>query len=229
MTARCLQCDHASSHDLFKKCRTAGCSCRDYIPSTDAAPLEPTPDEHTIVVRDPVTEAPIAVPDAYIAAAERPFRAYLAHAGGANWEKIAFDEAYPSPEAAAEAVKMYLREGYAIVGNFRRVEALAMEVGRLNMQTEFLWGKAKGGSIPANMAVLSLARLRSQLLGLLEREVGDSVDGEPLHTTVVIGQTSYTSDLRAIAGADAEAEYDVIFFDDSDPDSEPYLGEGATF
>lgn len=228
MTARCLECQHTSSHNLFGKCRTPACRCRDYVPESTQGPVDPAPEGHTQVFRDPATNAPVAVPDEYIAAAERPYRAYKAHAGGMDWEEIAYLEKWPSAEAVAEAVKLYLREGRAIVGEFRRQEAIAMELGGLNMQMRSIWTKAMAGDIPANATALNIRRLRSQILGLLDREPGDSRDGgDPIPTTVVVGYNSYARDLRAITG-ETQTHWEDVIWDDDDPEGEPYLGVGAT-
>lgn len=225
----CLACHHPKPHNIFGKCSSPGCGCKTYTfdPATPIPPKEPARDPEVVqVLRNQVTGAPIAIPDEIITFADRTYRAYRMHCGGKSWEAIALLETWTSAQEVATAVKRYLEEGAAVWGEFRRVEAIALEAARYNMLTDFVWKEAEAGNIPAVMAALAISKQRVAVLKLGEVQPGDE-GGDPLPTTVVVGEGTYLFDLKKIVDG-PEAYYGRVVFDDDDPDSEPYLTDLGT-
>lgn len=232
----CKHCSHDTAHNYFGKCSTPACNCRRYqsdpqapagVSEFKAKAPKTAPDGAALVIRNPETNGPIAVPNEVIAEAERPYQAYLAHRAGMDWDAIAEVYEWPSGLAVASAVKRYLNEGKAIWGEHTRTEAIAMELARYNRAQLAIWDGVEKGDIPSIMAFATISRLRISITHMDEREAGD-MGNEPMPTTVVVGSAEYAAQLQAIAEGGAVLDSYSVVWDDSDPDSEPYLPSAAT-
>lgn len=216
----CLNCSHETGHNLFGKCRTPACSCASYVPDPKAGPPGPDIDPlvgMTYVLRNPATNTPVAVPDEIIAEEDRPYRAHLLHLGGISWDEIAKLEFWPDGATAAAAVQRYLNEGRAVWADWRRAEGIATEVARLDALQAAVWRPAIAGNIPAVHEALGIIWKRIKLLRFDEREPGDTTDGEPMPTTVVIGSTHYARELQVLVEGAQPARYNYTWAEDPMP------------
>jgi hypothetical protein len=102
----CVHCDHPAKHNLWGKCSEDGCECRSYEPTGE--------DAKVVVLRNPETLRPIAVPDEVVRHADRVYDAYCRHRSGESWELIATTAGWPNARAVAAEVSNYLDEGRAI-------------------------------------------------------------------------------------------------------------------
>lgn len=149
----CRNCEHARKHNLWGKCSEDGCDCRSYDPDDEAKVL---------VLRNPETFRPVAIPEDTVREADRVFDAYTRHRDGEPWKVIAAtsDPPWPSAAAVATEVRRYLDEGRAIFRGMKGRELMALEIDRLNaLQTYFL-PAAKAGKVPAGQLVLSCIKAR---------------------------------------------------------------------
>lgn len=150
-----------------------------------------------IVMRNPNTGRPVAVPDEIVSQAEREYRAFKMSRAGKDWHEIAIHEQYPSAQAAAAAVKRYLDEGAAVVADFRRTEAISMEVARLNALQSAFWDAAQAGDTKAGALVFNIimGRVKLQKLDVLISED----EATQARTVVVASDDGYADSLREIA------------------------------
>jgi hypothetical protein len=139
----------------------------------------------------------VAVPGEVVIEAEREYRAYLEYAKSKSWEQVAEAEGYADAKAAQAAVKRYLDEGKAIVGDLSRKDMLAVEVGQLRMLRESLWESAMLGKVSAVMAALAVHDRMVKIFGL---DTGEEAATEAGRTVVTIDPNTYTEGLRAVAG-----------------------------
>lgn len=200
----CLSCKHAAPHNRWGKCIVGGCGCREYDPSIGIEPdpydetirpaSPPRPPETTMVIRDPETQRPFAVPDEVIAAAERPFRAYELHRAGGSWEDIAKAEHWPNAAAVQSAVKAYLNDGKAIWGDYTRQELRAQQVDRLEYFMSKFAPKATEGNLSAGDLVLKYIKELNKLFTLYGDEAEDIGTAAPV--TIVVTDEAYIADLK---------------------------------
>jgi hypothetical protein len=142
---------------------------------------------------------PVAVPHEVVIESERPYRAYMLHAGGLNWEQVALQEGYPNRDAARADVRRYLDEGRSLVQDLTRKQLVERELQRLDLLQSSVWRKAMEGNLPAAGMALSVVRERIKLLRL-DQDIRD--DDDTLGGTVVVGgdEDSYTRGLEIAAG-----------------------------
>lgn len=155
----------------------------------------PSGEGEVLVFRGP-TGRPVAVPDEIVSEAEREYRAYTARLSGQSWAEIAVNEQWPSAEAAAAAVKRYLAEGKAVVGDLRRREALAMEMARLDALQSALWPQAMKGNVAHVGMALQVVNARVKLLGL---EQATEEEAGAAETVVVPSDEGYLAALQRAA------------------------------
>lgn len=152
------------------------------------------------VLRNPITQRAVAVPDEIVSEAERDYKAYQLHRRGKSWTEIAQDGLYESADAAAASVKRYLDEGRAIIQELTRTEIIATEVDVLRAYRDSLWDAATGGSTKAVMASLAIHDRWVRLFGLDQAEAGDAAV-----QTVVVPSEEFIAELRlASEAADGE-------------------------
>ena len=61
-----------------------------------------------LVFRQPETGRPVAVPNEVVSEVERAYKAYQDKLTGKSWETIAVEGMWPSAQAAAREVQLYL-------------------------------------------------------------------------------------------------------------------------
>lgn len=197
---RCTNCEHNAPHKLWGRCVTDGCDCRSYEPTE--IPDGELAVETSVVVRDPATGTPIAIPDETIAEHDIVYRAYLKKRQGLSWEQIAYLDGWDSAQVCAAHVKAYLRAGEAIWGDMSRTEALAMEIAALDFMQTKLWAKAENGNVAAIHEIRGIIRDRVEYrqLGKTPDEAG--AEGEQPTLTLIRGTDgAYAQDLRKAAGS----------------------------
>lgn len=184
------------------------CTCMATRPlgSDHMRPCPLAKDNVVQIYRNPETGRPIAVPDEVVTAAEREYRAYMAHIRGKTWTEVAAAEHYDSPEAAAAAVKRYLDEGRAVVQDFSRREVVAAHVGRLMAMRDAFWDAAvEEKKTSALMGLLAIEDRWVKAFGL---DVPDAEDTGV--QTVVVAHDDYIKSLQeADRDPDAEPEADA--------------------
>lgn len=149
-------------------------------------------------------ERPISVPADIVLAAQREYRAYLAHQSGEGWDTIAVREQWATPEAARAAVRRYLKEGGVLASNWTRAEMFAIEIARLNALQTAVWEGAMEGKIPAVAMARQIIRDRIELLGL-DQETDDA--GLKARTVVVYAEDeeSYIASLASVVTNEGSA------------------------
>lgn len=198
--ATCLGCRHGNPHNWWGKCIINGCGCRDYEPNVGLVDeTERQVPHETTVMRNPVTEQPIAIPDEIIAEAERPYAAYLDHVAGASWADIARAGKWPSAAAVAGAVKRYLDEGRAVYGDFTKSERLAILTSRLETLYAPQHKKAIDGNTGAATIALNILRTQAALWGLDKPDGSEDTGAAPV--TIVISDSEYTQRLKQAGDA----------------------------
>lgn len=153
----CVNCEHASPHNLWGRCSTPECGCTDlelsletYFPTEPDSTTEENTPETVMVTRDPVTETPVVIPSTVAIEGDRVYKAFHAHVHlGKTWPEIASDPEDPweSPQAVAAEVQRYLDRGRVIWGSFTANEMLALKIGQLDALLAGVWPKAIGGSL----------------------------------------------------------------------------------
>lgn len=198
---RCANCEHIEPHKLWGRCVSQGCECRDYEPTTvnDDGTTEVG---MTVVVRDPESGQPIAIPDEIIAENDIIYRAYLKHRQGLSWDQIAYLDGWDSPTVCAAHVKAYLKAGASIWGDLNREEALAMEIARLDFLQTKLWDKAANGNVAAIHEVRGIIRDRVEYrqLGKTPEEAEGGDAGKTPLTLIRGSDGTYAADLKTASG-----------------------------
>lgn len=184
---RCRNCDHEIAHNVFGRCAEPGCGCRNYDPDRDSA---------VVAIRNPENLRPVLVPDEVVREVERSYGAYLDRLAGKSWAEIAAEKGWPSAEAASAEVKRYMDEGRAVLGQFARREAIAMEIARLDALQQAVWADAMAGKIPAVQQARGIITDRLRALGIGQ---GEEESGDAVQTTLVVGDDSYADTLRQVA------------------------------
>lgn len=153
------------------------------------------PEATVLVLRNPDTQRPVAIPDEVVSAAEREYRAYKAfRLEGKTWTEIAEQEGYESPAAAAAAVRRYLDEAVAVLKDFSREQIIADYVGRLDYYRAKLMPEIEKGKTAAIATALSVEDRWVKAYGL------DQVTGEDAtEQTVVVASPEYIAELQAAA------------------------------
>lgn len=141
----------------------------------------------------------VAVPGEVVHEAEREYRAYLLYTKGKTWEEVAAEEQYPDGKAAQAAVKRYLDEGKAVIGDLTRTEALAIELSILRQYRNAVHDIALEGKVPAIMAGLAIHDKITKLLGLDQPDAADEGLGDRV---VVVPSNEYLDTLKKAAEAD---------------------------
>lgn len=150
-----------------------------------------------LVFRNDVGQ-PVAVPEAVVMEAERPYRAYKAMMSGVSWADIARQEGYSDAAAARYDVQRYVEEGKSLVAMNSRRDQLQLEVARLDALQAAHWDDAiHKKHLPAAKFVLDTIVVRSKLLSLAEMTEAEGGSEQP--TTVIVPSEGYQEHLESLA------------------------------
>lgn len=159
-------------------------------------------DTATVLVFRNANGQPVAVPEAVVVEAERPYRSYQLHMQGKSWAAIAKEESYADAAAARYDVGRYIEEGKALVVTESRRNQLQLEVARLDYAQSVIWAQMETGHLPAVKEVVNIIMSRAKLLALAE--MAENEGGEDGPTTVIVPNgDEYELELRKQAGESA--------------------------
>lgn len=193
---RPLGADHRSSCPMWEFTNPDG-SPRDAEAAAVLEQARPT----VVVLRNPGTGRPVAVPEDVVSDAEREYRAYVHHRDGMNWADVASKEGYPTPAAAAAAVKRWLDEGRAVIQDWRRQEVLATEIDYVMSLRAALSDGVAVGKPSSVMAGLATHDRVMKAFGLDKPDTEDAT----VQTVVVVSE-DYIRQLREVDAEVIEGE-----------------------
>lgn len=159
----------------------------------------PDAEGQVIVMRQPDTGRPVAVPHDVVTATDRAFAAWERKLEGWSWQRIA-DEGpgggWPTAQAAQTEVLRYLEEGRQALAGWKRTEITEMWRSRLEMLWEAAVPEARAGKVPSMMAALNIAKTAMTLERLDQPSEEDT--NVP---TVVVPSEDYIASLTQQAEA----------------------------
>ena len=158
------------------------------------------PDTATVLVFRNAQGQPVAVPNAVVKEAERPYRAYCLMIDGFSWSKIALQENYADGAAAAYDVKRYIDEGKALVTAHSRRDQLQLEVARLDNLQAIASPQVAQAHLPAMKFTLDVIMSRIKALGLAEMAADEGGNTGP-STVIIPSGEDYEAELRKAAGS----------------------------
>lgn len=215
----CVNCEHSNPHNLWGRCAVEGCTCRDFELSLET--YNPTDDSVTTasevtVMRDPSTEAPIAIPAEIVAEADRVYKAYQDNLEGKTWTAIYLEargtaNAWESPQAIAATVQSYLDRGRIVWGDFTANEMLAVKIAQLDLLLSKIMGKAMSGTMTAVSEARQIITKQIVLAGWAAPAREDANTGRPTALVGMVrdGEGNYVADLKLVVDnteTDAETQ-----------------------
>lgn len=132
---------------------------------------------------------------------ERSYQAYMLRQQGQNWKVIAQQTGFANAITAEVNVRIYLQKATLEVSYEQRMEALTMEMDRLDQLMAAYWPTAMAGEVKHAELVLKTIQTRAKLLGLEELHIKT---GTTTKTIVISGTTEeFTGALAAFVEDEA--------------------------
>jgi hypothetical protein len=102
---------------------------------------------------------------------DRAYQAYKLRQEGHDWKVIAEQVGFANAKTAEVNVRIYLQKAMLEVSHEQRMEALLMEMDRLDKLMAAYWPTAMAGEVKHAELILKTIQTRARLLGLEELHI----------------------------------------------------------
>lgn len=126
---------------------------------------------------------------------EQAYAAHQLRMAGHDWVTIAEQVGYANAKTAEVCVRQYLQTASIELAHEKRLEALQLELGRIDALTAAYWPTALAGEVKHAEFVLKAIQTRARLLGFEELH---QKTGQSTKTIVIAAGDSYASQLRQL-------------------------------